>query len=57
MLTVPAVSAARKHGPASFVWCPHGVFSVSVVAVAGAAEAADREMRAVLARQLARLPD
>jgi hypothetical protein len=43
-------------GPASFVWCPHGVFSVSVSAVAGSAPAADREMRAVLARQLDRLP-
>jgi hypothetical protein len=49
-------SAARMHGPASFVWCPHGVFSVAVIAVASSAGAADREMRAVLARQLARLP-
>jgi len=57
MLTVPAGSAAKMHAPASFVWCPHGVFSVSVVGVAGTAEAADREMRAVLASQLARLPD
>jgi hypothetical protein len=49
-------SAARLHGPASFVWCPHGVFSVSVIAVASSAQGADREMRAVLERQLARLP-
>jgi hypothetical protein len=56
VLTVPAGSAARMGGPASFVWCPHGVFSVSVSAVAGSAPAADREMRAVLARQLDRLP-
>ena len=56
MLTVAAGSSTELHGPASSVWCPHGVFSVSVIAVAGTAQAADREMRAVLARQLARLP-
>jgi hypothetical protein len=56
VLTVAAGSAGRLHGPASFVWCPHGMFSVSVVAVAGTAAAADREMRAVLTQQLARLP-
>jgi hypothetical protein len=56
VLTLAAGSAAWLHGPASFVWCPHGVFSVSVIAVGSSAEAADREMRAVLARQLARLP-
>jgi hypothetical protein len=56
VLTVAAGSTAQLHGPASFVWCPHGVFSVSVIAVAGSAQAADREMRSVLARQLARLP-
>jgi hypothetical protein len=56
MLTVAAGSPARLSGPASLVWCPHGVFSVSVIAVAGSAQAADREMRGVLARQLARLP-
>jgi hypothetical protein len=51
-----AGSAARLHGPASFVWCAHGVFSVSVVAVASSARGADREMRTVLQRQLALLP-
>jgi hypothetical protein len=56
LLTVAAGSSGRLRGPAALVWCPHGVFSVSVVAMAGSAEAADAEMRAVLARQLARLP-
>lgn len=56
VLTLAAGSAARLRGAASFVWCPHGVFSVSVIAVATSAQAADREMRAVLARQLGRLP-
>jgi hypothetical protein len=56
VLTVAAGSAARLHGPASFVWCPHGMFSVSVIAVASSARGADREMRAVLQRQLALLP-
>jgi hypothetical protein len=56
VLTVAAGSSAQLHGPAAFVWCPHGVFSVSVIAVAGSAPAADREMRAVLERQLALLP-
>jgi hypothetical protein len=56
VLTVAAGSAAKLHGPASFVWCPHGVFSVSVIAVASSAPGADREMRAVLRRQLALLP-
>jgi hypothetical protein len=56
MLTVAAGSGGRLHGPASFVWCPHGVFSVSVIAVANSAAAADREMRAVLEQQLALLP-
>lgn len=56
MLTVAAGASTSLHGPASFAWCPHGVFSVSVIAVAGDARAADREMRTVLAQQLARLP-
>jgi hypothetical protein len=51
-----AGSGGRLHGPASFVWCPHGVFSVSVIAVAGSAAAAEGEMRAVLEQQLALLP-
>jgi hypothetical protein len=55
VLTV-AAGSARLHGPASFAWCPYGVFSVSVIAVASSAEAADGEMRAVLEMQLARLP-
>jgi len=56
VLRLAAGAASRMHGPASFVWCPHGVFSVSVIAVASSAAAADDEMRAVLRRQLARLP-
>ena len=55
-LAVAAGSTAQLHGPAALVWCPHGVFRVSVIAVAGSAQAADGELRAVLARQLARLP-
>ncbi|WP_324273940.1 hypothetical protein [Blastococcus brunescens] len=43
-------------GPASFVWCGHGVFSVGVTAVADSVEAAEEEVRAVLAEQLDRLP-
>jgi hypothetical protein len=43
-------------GPAAFAWCPHGVFSVSVSAVAGSVEAAAAEVRAVVADQVDRLP-
>jgi hypothetical protein len=43
-------------GPAAFVWCGHGVFSVAVTAVAGSVEDAEDEVRAVLAGQLDRLP-
>jgi hypothetical protein len=43
-------------GPASFVWCGHGVFSVGVTAVASSVDAAEEEVRAVLAEQLDRLP-
>jgi hypothetical protein len=42
--------------PATLAWCGHGVFSVSVTAVAGSVEAAQQEVDAVLAEQLARLP-
>ncbi len=43
-------------GPAVLVWCGHGVFSVGVTAVAGSVEAAEAEVRAVLAEQLDLLP-
>jgi hypothetical protein len=43
-------------GPASFVWCGQGVFSVGVTAVAASVDAAEEEVRAVLAEQLDRLP-
>jgi hypothetical protein len=43
-------------GPAAFVWCGQGVFSVGVTAVATSADAAEEEVRAVLAEQLDRLP-
>ncbi|TQN41812.1 hypothetical protein FHU33_1196 [Blastococcus colisei] len=43
-------------GSAAFVWCGHGVFSVGVTAVAGSVDAAEEEVRAVLAEQLDRLP-
>ena len=48
--------AAALKGPAAFAWCEHGVFSVSVTAVARTPDAADKEVRAVLAQQLDRLP-
>ncbi|MGZ4550567.1 MAG: hypothetical protein ACXVF0_13700 [Blastococcus sp.] len=48
--------ATRLKGPAAFAWCEHGVFSVSVTAVARSAYAADSEVRSVLAQQLDRLP-
>jgi hypothetical protein len=47
---------ARRAGPAALVWCGHGVFSVSVTAMAGSVDAAEKEVRAVLAEQLDRLP-
>jgi hypothetical protein len=57
MLTVDrAEPDAGLRGPASFAWCAHGVFSVSVTAVARTVAAADAEVRAVLASQLRRLP-
>ena len=43
-------------GPAAFAWCGHGVFSVAVTAVADSVDAAEAEMREVVARQLDRLP-
>lgn len=42
--------------PTAFAWCAHGVFSVAVTAVAGSVEAAEEEVRAVMAGQLERLP-
>ena len=43
-------------GPAASVWCAHGVFSVSVTAVATSPQAAAAEVHGVLSAQLARLP-
>jgi hypothetical protein len=43
-------------GPAAFVWCGHGVFSVSVTSVSDSVDAAEEEVRAVLEEQLDRLP-
>jgi hypothetical protein len=43
-------------GPAAFGWCVHGVFSVSVTAVAGSVEEATDEVREVLDAQLELLP-
>jgi hypothetical protein len=43
-------------GPAAFAWCGHGVFSVSVTAVADTPEAAAEEAHAVLQAQLDLLP-
>lgn len=43
-------------GPAAFAWCGHGVFSVAVTAVSDSVDAAEAEVREVVARQLDRLP-
>jgi hypothetical protein len=43
-------------GPAAISWCAHGVFSVSVTAVAATVDAAQAEVRALLPAQLHRLP-
>ena len=43
-------------GPAAFVWCGHGVFSVSVTAISDSVDAAEEEVRRVLEAQLDRLP-
>ena len=57
LLTVDApVPEAGLTGPAAFAWCWHGVFSVSVTAVAETADDAVREVGAVLEDQLALLP-
>ncbi|MGY1886031.1 MULTISPECIES: hypothetical protein [unclassified Blastococcus] len=57
LLTVDApVPAAGLVDPAAFAWCWHGVFSVSVTAVAGSVPDAVREVGAVLETQLDLLP-
>jgi hypothetical protein len=43
-------------GPSAFAWCAAGVFTVAVAAVAGSPEDARRELAAVTAAQLDRLP-
>jgi len=43
-------------GPAAFAWCAHGVFSVAVTVVADSVDAAEAEVRAVVAAQVDRLP-
>ena len=47
---------ARLPGPAAISWCGHGVFSVSVTAVADSVADAEEEVRALLPQQLDRLP-
>jgi hypothetical protein len=56
MLIVDDAAKAGLDGPAAFAWCGHGPFSVAVTAVAGDVDAAEQEVRAVLAEQLDRLP-
>jgi hypothetical protein len=56
LLTVDSEPDVGLSGPAAFVWCAHGDFSVSVTAVAESVDAAEDEVRAVLAEQLDRLP-
>jgi hypothetical protein len=43
-------------GPTAIAWCGHGVFSVGVTAIAESVDAAEEEMRAVVAAQIERLP-
>lgn len=57
LLTVERGAEGRHlPGPAASAWCGHGVFSVSVTAVAASPAAAHRELVAVLRAQLERLP-
>ena len=57
LLTVEgARPEADLPGPAVISWCGHGVFSVSVTAVAPSVDEAQAEVRALLPRQLDRLP-
>ena len=56
LLTVEHPDAGQLHGPSAFVWCVHGVFSVSATAVASSVDAAEAEVRAVVIAQLDRLP-
>jgi hypothetical protein len=56
LLTVEHPDAGQLHGPSAFVWCVHGVFSVSATVVAESVQAAEAEVRAVVAAQLERLP-
>ncbi|MGY1722508.1 hypothetical protein [Blastococcus sp. SYSU DS0533] len=57
LLTVDTpVPEAGLADPAAFAWCWHGVFSVSVTAVAGSVADAVDEVGAVLEEQLALLP-
>ena len=57
LLTVEgARPEADLPGPAAISWCGHGVFSVSVTAVAASVDQAQAEVRALLPQQLERLP-
>jgi hypothetical protein len=56
LLTVDDPDPEQLHGPAALAWCVHGVFSVSATAVDDSVDAAEEEVRAVLAAQLDRLP-
>ena len=56
LVVAEPVPEAGLNAPAAFAWCWHGVFSVSVTAVGPTPDDAVREVRAVIARQLALLP-
>jgi hypothetical protein len=57
LLTVEgARPEADLPGPAAISWCGHGVFSVSVTAVARTVDRAQAEVQALLPQQLERLP-
>ena len=56
LLTVDEEPETELSGPAAFAWCGHGVFSVSVTAISDSVDAAEEEVREVLADQLDLLP-
>jgi hypothetical protein len=57
LLTVEDTDPHRRQGgPAALAWCGHGVYSVAATAVADSLDAAQEEVRAVLAEQMDRLP-
>ncbi len=56
LLTMDEEPDSGLSGPAAFAWCGHGDFSVSVTSIADSVDAAEGEIREVLAAQLDLLP-